>query len=157
MSVTISAADVNKLRQITGAGMMDCRKALAESNGDFEKAIDYLRLKGQKVAANRMDRDAKEGVAIAKANPDGNYGVTINKGIDGTLELAPMEIARKLNFSMRATFSYNRDKLLENGAAPYEEAYLDPRGQNINASQGYIAEGIFQRNFAGAVFLRTGR
>lgn len=77
MSVTISAADVNKLRQITGAGMMDCRKALAESDGDFEKAIDYLRLKGQKVAANRMDRDAKEGVAIAKANADGNYGIIV--------------------------------------------------------------------------------
>jgi elongation factor Ts len=77
MSVTISAADVNKLRQITGAGMMDCRKALAESDGDFEKAIDYLRLKGQKVAANRSDRDAKEGVAIAKSNADGNYGIII--------------------------------------------------------------------------------
>ena len=77
MSVTISAADVNKLRQITGAGMMDCRKALAESDGDFEKAIDYLRLKGQKVAANRSDRDAKEGVAIAKATPDAKYGIII--------------------------------------------------------------------------------
>lgn len=77
MSVTISASDVNKLRQITGAGMMDCRKALMESEGDFEKAIDYLRLKGQKVAANRSDREAKEGVAIAKANPDGNYGIAI--------------------------------------------------------------------------------
>jgi elongation factor Ts len=77
MSVTISAADVNKLRQITGAGMMDCRKALAESDGDFEKAIDYLRLKGQKVAANRSDRDAKEGVAIAKSNADGNYGIIV--------------------------------------------------------------------------------
>ena len=74
---TISAADVNKLRQATGAGMMDCRKALTESNGDFEKAIDYLRLKGQKVAANRSDRDAKEGVAIAKANPEGTYGIAI--------------------------------------------------------------------------------
>jgi len=77
MSVTISAADVNKLRQITGAGMMDCRKALAESDGDFEKAIDYLRLKGQKVAANRSDRDAKEGVAVAKATPDGKFGIVI--------------------------------------------------------------------------------
>jgi elongation factor Ts len=76
-TVAISAADVNKLRQITGAGMMDCRKALAESGGDFEKAIDYLRLKGQKVAANRSDRDAKEGVAIAKATPDGKYGIII--------------------------------------------------------------------------------
>src|SRR5690606_18609758 len=61
----------------TGAGMMDCRKALAESEGDFEKAIDYLRKKGQKVAANRSDRDAKEGVAIAVANSAGNFGVAI--------------------------------------------------------------------------------
>ncbi len=77
-TVTISAADVNKLRQQTGAGMMDCRKALTESEGDFEKAIDYLRKKGQKVAANRSDREAKEGVAIAKASADNTYGVIVN-------------------------------------------------------------------------------
>lgn len=77
-TVTISAAEVNKLRQQTGAGMMDCRKALTESNGDFEAAIDYLRKKGQKVAANRSDRDAKEGVVIAKANADNTYGILIN-------------------------------------------------------------------------------
>jgi elongation factor Ts len=76
-TVTISAADVNKLRQQTGAGMMDCRKALTESNGDFEAAIDYLRKKGQKVAANRSDREAKEGVVIAKANADNTYGVVV--------------------------------------------------------------------------------
>ncbi len=77
-TVTISAAEVNKLRQQTGAGMMDCRKALTESNGDFEAAIDYLRKKGQKVAANRSDRDAKEGVVIAKATADNTYGILIN-------------------------------------------------------------------------------
>src|SRR5690606_11123823 len=77
MSIAISAADVNKLRQATGAGMMDCRKALAESNGDFEGAIDYLRKKGQKVAANRSDRDAKEGVAIALSTPDAKTGIAI--------------------------------------------------------------------------------
>ncbi|MBS1585259.1 MAG: elongation factor Ts [Bacteroidetes bacterium] len=77
-TVTISAAEVNKLRQQTGAGMMDCRKALTESEGDFEKAIDYLRKKGQKVAANRSDREAKEGVAIAKASADNTYGVIVN-------------------------------------------------------------------------------
>ena len=77
-TVTISAAEVNKLRQQTGAGMMDCRKALVESNGDFEAAIDYLRKKGQKVAANRSDRDAKEGVVIAKANADNTYGIVMN-------------------------------------------------------------------------------
>jgi len=76
-TVTISAADVNKLRQQTGAGMMDCRKALVESNGDFENAIDYLRKKGQKVAANRSDREAKEGVVIAKANAANTYGIVI--------------------------------------------------------------------------------
>ncbi len=76
--VTISAADVNKLRQQTGAGMMDCRKALMESDGDFEKAIDYLRKKGQKVAANRSDREAKEGVVVAKASADNKYGVIVN-------------------------------------------------------------------------------
>ena len=76
-TVTISAADVNKLRQQTGAGMMDCRKALVESNGDFENAIDYLRKKGQKVAANRSDREAKEGVVIAKATTDNQYGVLV--------------------------------------------------------------------------------
>jgi elongation factor Ts len=77
-TVTISAAEVNKLRQQTGAGMMDCRKALMESNGDFENAIDYLRKKGQKVAANRSDREAKEGVVIAKASADNTYGVVVN-------------------------------------------------------------------------------
>ena len=77
-TVTISAADVNTLRQQTGAGMMDCRKALMESNGDFEAAIDYLRKKGQKVAANRSDREAKEGVVIAKTNAENTYGVLVN-------------------------------------------------------------------------------
>jgi elongation factor Ts len=76
-TATISAAEVNKLRQQTGAGMMDCRKALVESNGDFENAIDYLRKKGQKVAANRSDREAKEGVVIAKAAADNKYGIVV--------------------------------------------------------------------------------
>lgn len=76
MSVNVTAQDVAKLRAQTGAGMADCRKALLESEGDFEKAIDYLRKKGQKVAANRSDREAKEGVVIARA--EGNYGIIIN-------------------------------------------------------------------------------
>lgn len=76
-TVTISAADVNKLRTQTGAGMMDCKKALMEANGDFEKAIDYLRKKGQKVAANRADREAKEGYIIAKTNSDATKGYLI--------------------------------------------------------------------------------
>jgi elongation factor Ts len=78
MTTTITAADINKLRQQTGAGMMDCRKALTESNGDFEAAIDYLRKKGQKVAALRGDREAKEGVVIARTTSDDKKGFIIN-------------------------------------------------------------------------------
>ena len=76
-TVQISAADVNKLRQQTGAGMMDCKKALTETNGDFEAAIDYLRKKGAKVAASRQDRESNEGVVIARSSADGKHGVII--------------------------------------------------------------------------------
>jgi elongation factor Ts len=75
--MAITAADVNKLRQQTGAGMMDCKKALEETNGDFEAAVDYLRKKGAKVAANRQDREAKEGVVLAKVNDSKNKGVVV--------------------------------------------------------------------------------
>ncbi|MEO8820056.1 MAG: translation elongation factor Ts [Ginsengibacter sp.] len=77
-TTTITASEINKLRQQTGAGMMDCRKALVESNGDFEEAIDYLRKKGQKVAALRGDREAKEGVVIAQTTDDNQIGYVIN-------------------------------------------------------------------------------
>jgi len=76
-TVTISAQDINKLRQMTGAGMMDCRKALTETNGDFEAAIDWLRKQGQKVAAKRSDREAKEGVVIAKTTADHKTGIVV--------------------------------------------------------------------------------
>src|SRR4051812_9051574 len=76
-TVQITAADINKLRQATGAGMMDCRKALTETNGDFEAAIDWLRKQGQKVAAKRSDREAKEGVVIAKTTHDNKTGFIV--------------------------------------------------------------------------------
>ena len=76
-TVTISAQDINKLRQATGAGMMDCRKALTETNGDFEAAIDWLRKQGQKVAAKRSDREAKEGVVFALTNTTQNVGYVV--------------------------------------------------------------------------------
>src|SRR5450432_1949569 len=77
-TTTITAAEINKLRQTTGAGMMDCKKALVESDGDFDKAIDYLRKKGQKVSTMRAGREAKEGVVIAVANKEMNRGVILN-------------------------------------------------------------------------------
>ena len=76
-TIAISAADVNNLRQKTGAGMMDCKKALMEANGDFEAAIDILRKKGQKIAANRQDREAKEGYVFGKVSADGKRGVAV--------------------------------------------------------------------------------
>jgi elongation factor Ts len=76
-TVMISAQDINKLRQATGAGMMDCRKALTETNGDFEAAIDWLRKQGQKVAAKRSDREAKEGVVIAQTTADNKTGIVV--------------------------------------------------------------------------------
>lgn len=75
--VQITAAEVNKLRQQTGAGMMDCKKALVESEGDFDKAIDILRKKGQKVASSRAGRDANEGVVIGKVNAGGTKAFAI--------------------------------------------------------------------------------
>lgn len=81
-TVKITAAEVNKLRQATGAGMMDCKKALVEAEGNFDKAIEVLRKKGQKVAANRADRESSEGAAIAKVNADNTVGVAIVLGCE---------------------------------------------------------------------------
>ena len=75
--MSITAQDINKLRQTTGAGMLDCRKALTETNGDFEAAIDWLRKQGQKVAAKRSDREAKEGVIIAQTSADHKTGFVV--------------------------------------------------------------------------------
>ena len=74
----ITADEVNKLRQATGAGMMDCKKALVEAEGDFDAAIELLRKKGQKVAANRADRDSSEGAVIARVNNDATIGVVVS-------------------------------------------------------------------------------
>ncbi|MFY0607417.1 MAG: elongation factor Ts [Cyclobacteriaceae bacterium] len=75
--MAITAKDVNKLRQMTGAGMMDCKKALVEADGDFDKAIELLRKKGQKVSANRADRETTEGVVVTRTNSEGSKGVAI--------------------------------------------------------------------------------
>ncbi|MDO5656536.1 MAG: translation elongation factor Ts [Flavobacteriaceae bacterium] len=82
MSYTVSAKEVAKLRNITGAGMMDCKKALVEAEGDFDKAIEILRKKGQKVAANRADRETTEGAVIAAVSSDNTKGVIIALGCE---------------------------------------------------------------------------
>ncbi|GGD18766.1 translation elongation factor Ts [Hyunsoonleella pacifica] len=81
-TVKVTAQEVNKLRQATGAGMMDCKKALVEAEGDFDKAIEILRKKGQKVAAKRADRESSEGAAVAKVNANKTVGVAIVLGCE---------------------------------------------------------------------------
>lgn len=80
--MAITAQDVNKLRQMTGAGMMDCKKALTEANGDFEAAIDLLRKKGQKVSAARADRETSEGAVFIRINESGTYGLALGLGCE---------------------------------------------------------------------------
>ena len=75
--VKVTAAEVNNLRKITGAGMMDCKKALVEANGDLDSAIEILRKKGQKVAAKRADRESSEGVAITVANQENTTAIGV--------------------------------------------------------------------------------
>ena len=124
----ITASDVNKLRQSTGAGMMDCKKALEESNGDFEKAVEILRKKGQKVAANRADRESSEGVVLAKVSDDNTYGIIVSLNCETDfvaknedyIELAQSLADHALNFTDKDSFLNSdfdgmkvSDKLLE--------------------------------------------
>lgn len=128
MSYTPVAADVAKLRNTTGAGMMDCKKALVEAEGDFEKAIDILRKKGQKVAANRADRESAEGAVIARVNEDNTLGVIISLNcetdfvakneafIELAYELAEMAIFAATKEELLATDFHGQtvaDKLIE--------------------------------------------
>ena len=109
---TITAADVNKLRQTTGAGMMDCKKALVEAEGDFDKAIENLRKKGQKVAANRSDRESSEGAAVSFINADKTKGAIITLNCetdfvgknDSFVALAKELVEKAINFSTKEEF-----------------------------------------------------
>lgn len=113
MSYTPAAADVAKLRNQTGAGMMDCKKALVEAEGDFEKAVDILRKKGQKVAANRADRESTEGAVIARVNEDNTLGAIISLNCEtdfvGKNE-AFIELAYEL--AEMAIFAASKEELL---------------------------------------------
>jgi len=125
----ITAADVNKLRTITGAGMMDCKKALVEAEGDFDKAIEVLRKKGQKVAANRSDRESTEGAAVAYVNADKTKGIVITLNCEtdfvgkneGFVALANEMAEKAFNFETKEEFlasAYNdsmtvAEKLIE--------------------------------------------
>ena len=111
-TITITAADVNKLRTLTGAGMMDCKKALVEAEGDFDLAIENLRKKGQKVAANRSDRESTEGAAIAVVNAEKTTAVAITLNCEtdfvgkneGFIKLATELANQAINFDTKEAF-----------------------------------------------------
>ena len=141
----ISAADVAKLRRVTGAGMMDCKKALEEAEGNFDKAIEIIRKKGQAIANKRADRDASEGVVLSKVTADGKTGIMI------ALNCETDFVAKNENF---VTFAYSiLDKALASGSKNLEEALalnLDGRtvAEKIVEQIGMIGEKIELSFFA---------
>ena len=134
-TVQISAADVNKLRQQTGAGMMDCKKALTETNGDFEAAIDFLRKKGAKVAASRQDRESNEGVVIARTSADGKRGVIIELNCETDF------VAKNAEFIAFANAIAN--EAVQNNPASIEA--LSQLQIDTETNRGTIAEAIISR------------
>jgi len=152
-TVQISAADVNKLRQQTGAGMMDCKKALTETNGDFEAAIDFLRKKGAKVAASRQDRESNEGVVIARTSSDGKRGVVIELNCETDFVAKNAEfiafanqIANKAVESKPATIEELNELTIDTDAATIKigDAIIDKTGkigEKISISKYTIVDG----------------
>jgi elongation factor Ts len=134
-TLQITATDVNKLRQQTGAGMMDCKKALTETNGDFEAAIDYLRKKGAKVAASRQDRESNEGVVIARTSADGKRGVIIELNCETDF------VAKNAEFVAFANAIAN--EAVENKPTDLEALYQLPI--DIETSRPTIGEAIIDK------------
>lgn len=127
----ISAADVSKLRQVTGAGMMDCKVALQEADGNFDKAIEIIRKKGQAIANKRADREASEGVCIAKTNANGTIGIMI------ALNCETDFVAKNADFVKFANSIL--DKAIETKSADLESL----KKQNLNGKS--IAELIVEQ------------
>lgn len=130
--MAITAQDVNKLRQQTGAGMMDCKKALEENNGDFEKAVDFLRKKGAKVAANRSDRDAKEGVVLASVSEDGKTGFVISVNCETDF------VAKNADF---IAFAESVAKIaMDKGAKTIEDIKAAPYNSDITIGDKFMEQ-----------------
>ena len=152
-TLQITASDVNKLRQQTGAGMMDCKKALTETNGDFEAAIDFLRKKGAKVAASRQDRDSNEGVVIARSSDDFKFGVIVELNCETDFVAKNAEFVAFANQIANAAIS-SKPKTVEEltdlsvdtetGTIKISDAIIDRTGkigEKIGISKYVIVEG----------------
>lgn len=145
----ISASDVNKLRKATGAGMMDCKKALEESGGDFDAAVDFLRKKGQKVSAKRSEREASEGQVIAKTGPDRKKGILVSVNCETDFVAKNedfIKFAEDVANKALETFPENLDKLLEQtidgkSISSHLEEKMGKIGEKIEISDYYKLEG----------------
>ncbi|MCH7413720.1 translation elongation factor Ts [Belliella sp. R4-6] len=118
--MAITAQEVNKLRQMTGAGMMDCKKALTEAEGDFEKAIDILRKKGQKVSASRADRETKEGTIVTHVSADGATGTLLSLTCETDFVAKNEEFVAFANTLLDLATSNNATSVEQILALPYE-------------------------------------
>lgn len=137
--MAITAQEVNKLRQKTGAGMMDCKKALTEAEGDFEKAIDILRKKGQKVSASRADRETKEGVVATHVSADGKTGTLISLTCETDFVAKNDEFSSFANAILEAAVKANADTIDAVMALPFEGITI---GEKITEMTGKIGEKI---------------
>ncbi|GAB2626065.1 translation elongation factor Ts [Belliella aquatica] len=118
--MAITAQEVNKLRQMTGAGMMDCKKALTEAEGDFEKAIDILRKKGQKVSASRADRETKEGVIVTHVSADSKTGTLLSLTCETDFVAKNEEFSAFANTLLDLATSNNATSVEQILALPFE-------------------------------------
>ena len=144
MSVEITASAVKQLRDITGAGMMDCKSALIEANGDFDGAIEVLRKKGQKLSLKRADRDAKEGVVIALVSDDNKKGIVLKLSSE-TDFVAKNEdfinLTKKFAELALENFPATKEELL---ALPFEGITI---GEKVIEQVGVIGEKIELANY----------
>ena len=146
---TISASDVNKLRQMTGAGMMDCKKALVESNGDFDAAIDNLRKKGQKISLNRADRAAQEGAVIALTSDDRKTGIVIELNCETDFVAKNDDFVKFANEIAQLALTQKPSNLealkaLEIGGLSLEQRMMDEMGktgEKMDVSKYEIIQG----------------
>ena len=135
--MAITAKEVNELRKMTGAGMMDCKKALIEADGDFDKAIDILRTKGQKVSASRADRDAKEGVVFIKSNDEATESVLIALACETDFVAKNEEFQSVGQKILDIAFSQNPATIADLLQLPYEDITV---GEKITELTGKIGE-----------------
>lgn len=143
--MAISAQDVKRLREVTGVGMMDCKRALEEANGDFDAAIDLLRKKGQKVAAKRADREAKEGLIVSAVSDDGSYGVLAEVNCETDFVARNEDFSRFASDVAEIVLRERPNDLDALSALPYGDGRTV--GQTILDLTGKIGEKIDVRRF----------